>query len=257
MQKKGQVTLFVILAIIIIVGGVLVFQFAPGIKNSFSKTTNPNTFMQDCLEDDLIEAVNTIAMNGGSIAPKNTYKKNGIDIGYLCYTNEYNKYCTKEVAFLEEHIESELLIELKPKINSCFNSLKEDFEGRGYAVNINRGTDSVKLFSTDTKIISKTEISLIKGDSKINTNDISVVYNNNLYQLLGISRSIIEFESIIGEAEPMDYMQLYRGIRVEKQKQTDGTKIYIITNKETGDVFQFASRSLVLSPGIIDPMVLN
>lgn len=257
MNKKGQVTMFVIIAIVIIVGGILVYQFAPGIKETISKTTSPNIYMQNCLEEDLILAVDTIAMNGGSIAPKNTYKRMDVDIGYLCYTAEYHKYCTKEIPFLEDHIEKELLNELTPRINTCFNSLKDDFTERGYTVNIKRGIDRVQLMSTDTKIISDTSISLRKGDTSIGTDEISVVYNNNLYQLLGIARSIIEFESIIGQAEPMDYMQLYRGIKVEKLKQTDGTKIYILTNKKEGDVFQFASRSLVFPPGLIDPIILK
>ena len=62
---------------------------------------------------------------------------------------------------------------------------------------------------------------------------------------------------MILQLQCLDYMQLYRGIRVEKLEQTDGTKIYILTNKETEDVFQFASRSLVFPPGLVDPVVLR
>lgn len=273
--KKGQITVFVIIAIAIIVGGVLVYQFAPGVKESVSKTSSPNSYMQDCLEGDLIDAVELIGVNGGSISPNNYYRgsmspkeiydrvpiniydEGNFKLGYLCYTNEYHKYCTKEVAFLEEHIEEELLDELSANIDTCFNSLKEDFMQKGYTVSIKRGLDAVNLMSQSTNIISDTSISLTKGDSKISTDQISVVHNNNLYQLLGITRSIIEFESEIGEAEPMDYMQLYRGVKVEKHKQTDGTKIYILTNKKTEDSFWFASRSLVLPPGLIDPAVLE
>jgi len=257
MNKKGQVTMFVIIAIVIVVGGILVYQFAPGIKGYLSKTTNPNTFMQDCLENDLINSTETISLNGGSISPENSYKFEDSSVSYLCYTNEYNKYCANQVPDLNLHIEKELSKNLQSKINSCFNDLNDDFTKRGYEVRIKRGKDEIKIMPNDAEIISNTQVSLAKGDSIINTEKIRVVYNNNIYQLLGIARSIVEFESNVGDVETMDYMLLYRGIKVEKLKQTDGTKIYILTNKKTGDKFQFASRSLVLSPGFIDPITLK
>ena len=39
-------------------------------------------------------------------------------------------------------------------------------------------------------------------------------------------------------------MLLYPNIKVEKLKQEDGSKIYIITSRDTNEKFVFASRSL-------------
>jgi hypothetical protein len=36
---------------------------------------------------------------------------------------------------------------------------------------------------------------------------------------------------------------------MQKIKQDDGTTLYIIENKKTGEKFQFASRSLAFPPG--------
>jgi len=47
----------------------------------------------------------------------------------------------------------------------------------------------------------------------------------------------------------MDY---YHHLKVEKKKQGDGTTIYMITNRDTGDKFQFASRSVDIGSGFCE-----
>jgi hypothetical protein len=44
-------------------------------------------------------------------------------------------------------------------------------------------------------------------------------------------------------------MSWYPNLKIEKKLQLDGTTIYIITDRDTEEVFQFASRSVVLPPG--------
>ncbi len=77
----------------------------------------------------------------------------------------------------------------------------------------------------------------------------SVVLNNNLYELTSIANSIVEWEATVGEAYPTDYMTFYPDLKVEKNLRDDGTKIYVLTDKNARNKFQFASRSLVFPPG--------
>jgi len=44
-------------------------------------------------------------------------------------------------------------------------------------------------------------------------------------------------------------MTYYRDLKVEKKKQTDGSTVYILTKMDSGDKFQFASRSVAWPPG--------
>jgi len=52
-----------------------------------------------------------------------------------------------------------------------------------------------------------------------------------------------------GDAETTTYMNYYRDLKVEKKKKTDGTTVYIITDRNDGNKFQFASRSIAWPPG--------
>jgi hypothetical protein len=44
-------------------------------------------------------------------------------------------------------------------------------------------------------------------------------------------------------------MALYHNLIVQRMIQDDGTKIYTITDLNTGSMFQFATRSFVFPPG--------
>ena len=73
--------------------------------------------------------------------------------------------------------------------------------------------------------------------------------DNNLYELASIAESIVEWEATYGDSETTTYMNYYHDLKVEKKKQTDGTTIYIVTNRDTRNKFQFASRSVAWPPG--------
>jgi hypothetical protein len=44
-------------------------------------------------------------------------------------------------------------------------------------------------------------------------------------------------------------MNYYRDLKVEKKEQSEGTRVYILTDTEREEQFMFASRSVVFPPG--------
>ena len=77
-----------------------------------------------------------------------------------------------------------------------------------------------------------------------------VILNNNLYELVSIANSILNWEARYGDSETTTYMDYYHDLKVEKKKQSDGTTIYILTDRNNQNKFQFASRSIAWPPGI-------
>ena len=77
----------------------------------------------------------------------------------------------------------------------------------------------------------------------------SVVLNNNIYELSAIAMSIINSEENYGDADASIYMLLYPDLKVEKNLRGDGTKIYVVTDRISGNKFQFASSSFTQLPG--------
>lgn len=251
-NKSGQVTIFIIIGIVIVVFAVLVYMFYPKIKSNLGiQESTPQSYIQSCVEDKLRETVNLISLQGGSVNPSlyQLYKDEKIE--YLCYTEEFFSSCVIQQPMLKNHIESEIKKEISATVDDCFSSLERSYSQKGYDVDLMVGTKIVELLPK--KIISTFNNSLIikKGDDVQSYKSFIVVLNNNLYELVAIANSIIEWEGIYGEAGSEIYMTYYPNIKVEKILRDSGDKIYIVTDRTTGDKLRFAVRSQVWPAGDI------
>lgn len=249
-SKHAQVTIFIIIAVIVVSLIALIYSFYPQIKAGFSfEEKNPPSYIQTCIEESIEEIVDKLSLQGGTLVPQNyvTYKNEQIE--YLCYTNEYYKPCVMQKPMLKESIESEIENEIKEEVGVCFNSMKESYQKKGYSLNLKEGETKIELLPQ--KIVSTFNYSLVmtKGEESEKYDIFRVVLNNNLYELISITNSILDWEATYGDAETTFYMDYYHNLRVEKLKQTDGTTIYILTDRDKGDKFQFASRSIAWPPG--------
>lgn len=249
MKKKGQTTLFIIIGIVIVAVALLIYFFVPSVKNLFSSSAeNPYDFIQKCIEDDLEENIALVSSRGGSIDPEHYIVYNGENIEYLCYTNEYYKQCVMQQPMLKEHIEKELNEILAPAVTACFNGLESYYDEKGYGVNLRKGGVEVELLPKRVVINFNHSVTLSR-DEQIIYDDFKVVSHNNLYELISIANSILNWEARYGDSETTDYMNMYHDLKVEKKKQIDGSTIYILTDRNTENKFQFASRSVAWPPG--------
>lgn len=115
MNKKGQVTLFVIIAIVIVVLGVSLFVFKDKIftKTSSIQTQEVSTYVIDCIEKSLFSAVYEVAETGGYYIPSKDSTDSGIPY-YLI--NNQNK-----VPSITQ-IEYEISENLEFLISSCVSN---------------------------------------------------------------------------------------------------------------------------------------
>ena len=242
-------TIFIIIGIIIVAFGVLIYIFYPQIKSLVSsESENPAAFIQTCLEDEIEDTVELLSLQGGSVDPEGYYLYEGNKLKYLCYTNQYYRPCGVQISFLKDHIESEIEREISPVVDTCFEDLKDSFEDIGYEVDIQSGETTVELLPENIVTTLTHKLTLTKGDSEQH-DTFRIILDSKLYELVSITDSIIDWESNYGEAEPLLYMGLYDYLEIEKEPQTDETTVYVLTNINTDDKFQFASRSFAFPPG--------
>ena len=248
--KKGQLTIFVIVALVIVGFAVLAYLFFPRILVGFGiSSDNPNEFIQACMEKSIGDAVEKISVQGGSLNPENYILYQDNKIQYICYTQEYYAQCAMQQPLLNQIIENEISRGIKNTEDECFDAMKKSFENQGYNVNLKRGGTVVEMLPKKISIAFNNELTLTK-DSSRRYEKINVFLNNNLYELTSIADSIANWEARYGNAETTLYMNYYHDLKVEKLLQGDGSKIYILTERNSGDKFQFATRSVVTPPGI-------
>jgi hypothetical protein len=247
--KKGQVTIFIIIGIIIVAVALLIYSFYPKIRTTLGiEESTPQSYIQFCVEDKLRETVDILSKQGGSMNPE-LYILDGEKIEYLCYINEYYRPCVIQQPLLKKHIELELKNELENVVDECFNSLKRSYENKGYNVNMQTGIKKFELLPN--RIVSTFDypLTLSKGEVQRYDSFFVMLENNNLYELVAITSSILEWEATYGDADPRMYMVYYPELKVESISRRSGERIYILTHRESGDKFQFAVKSQVWPAG--------
>jgi hypothetical protein len=270
-NSRGQVTIFIILALIIVGASALTYFLYPSIKSTFIGITDPQGFIQTCMQDKIQNTIRNLSVQGGSMSPQNyfpyyndnlnkPYSSGLYHVEYLCFTDKYYLPCIMQQPLLQSHIEDEIKNDIKQTANSCFTQLQNSFEKKGYNVNFVAGDTVVDILPQRTVITFNDKLTLTK-DTTQRFENFSVSVNNNLYELIGIANSILSWESTYGDAPLQTYMNYYHNLIITQNnvgsandpnlngRDTDGTKVYIITDINTGEVFQFATRGFAWPPG--------
>ena len=252
-NKRGQVTIFIIVAIVIVVIGVLIFAFYPRMQSTSGfDVENPERFLQNCVEDKLKIFITDFSAHGLSLDPVNYAFYEREKLQYLCYTPNYDEACIRYPAFLIDTFEQKVSENLKSTIDGCFDSLEESYTSKNYDVISKKslGRVETKILPREIKLeLINYEITVSKEQSEKH-NSFSILLYSNLYELLEVSSDILEDEVAFGEADKFQYVMNNLDLEITGPEYTDGTNIYIIKDKKTKEVFRFASRSLVPKPGI-------
>jgi len=250
MNKRAQVAIFVIIALAIVAIFVLIiFLRDGGITNNTSEGLSPQRYLSDCISPSLRENMEIILKQGGYSNVEGFLEYNGDKYKYLCYTNENYIPCIVQQPLLKEQFEKELNSLLRAKSGECVNSLKEEYESRGYDVNMNGINTEFLIVPEGIKYSVNGELSAKKGDETSVFNGFDVEIESQVYDLILTGISIIDFESTYGDSETTLYMQYYPDLKIEKIRLSEGSKIYRVTNVITNETLSFATRSLVFPPG--------
>ena len=244
MKNKGQVTVFVLVAIVI-VSAVLVFFL--WVQPTYLSEMGRGLNFEGCVEDAVEQAVDELGPKAGFVNPGFTYAYNGERFTYLCYTNEYYETCTIQVPFLKNVFDEEMEVLIRDRIDSCYDNSIDDLRSQGYDV-VGGVVDYDVLIEPGVvrvEIDAPTTVGS-KGFSRFN-----VMVSSPTYEMVMIATSILQFEAALGDSDVDSIMLYYPDYVVSKIKRGDGTTVYILEHKILGNKFQFASRSLAWPAGYI------
>lgn len=249
-SKRSQITIFVIVAILL-VAGILGLIFYKDIKKIIAPTIT-DFIPSECLQESVQDVLTQTSMQGGLMKPQLYFLYNNETVNYLCYTSEWYKTCVMQTPLLKQTIENEVNANAKAGMRNCIDTMKKNLQSKGYSIKTT-GTGDSKIAIIPKKIIISTDLvmTLQKGEEtqSIPASRLTTDFNSNIYELIMIASSIQNYEARYGDSSIDTYMGFYPDIKVEKYKQDDGTKIYIITDRTSKEQLQFATRSLAWPPG--------
>ena len=255
MLKRGQITIFIIVAVIMVaVVGLFLLLRSGIIPNPFIRAEkNPSAFLQNCLEDDVYEILEKISPQGGYLEnPLNIEFKN-IDEGifyktsYLCYTQAYNQKCVNQEPNLIQHIENEIQNHIEEKVRTCTDSLEESYSKAGYTVGVLDQGFEVDLNFNKIVIKIDKELKLGLGDDVSLIKGFEVNIDSNIYELIKTAQKIVNSEAVSCEFDYVQYMINNPNIEINYEQITSsGSEIYTIKDLKTQEWFRFAIRGCVL-----------
>jgi len=242
MEKGGQVTLFILVAVLIVSAVLVFFLWA---KPTYISRKGGNFGFENCVKDALGPMVGELGENAGFISPEFAYQYDGKKFAYLCYTNEYYSLCTIQKPFLRTHFQEQMEKAMKEKINNCYENSVDDLKARGYSVV--SGSPDYKILLEPGVVRVEVNAPTVAGTQKFARFNIKL--NSPIYEMLMIATSILQYETKYGDSDVDTIMIKYPDYIVNKLKRGDGTTIYTIKDKLSGIKFQFASRSLAWPAG--------
>jgi len=254
-NKKSQVTIFIIIAIAIV--AILIVIFLPQLKKIVVPATPESFIPNSCIESAIKANYPTIMEHGGLVKPELYFIYQNTTIAYLCYTSDWYQTCTMQNPLLKQSIEREIERTSNSGISRCISGMEAELKSKGYDVKIT-GSKNFQVniipkkiavtFNNMTMTLEKNGEKIVIPTGKFRTDIVSEAYD-----MIMITSSIQNFEARYGDTKTDDYMIFYPNLKVEKKLQSDGTKVYIITHRETQEVLQFATRSLAWPPGFAIP----
>lgn len=258
-KKRGQVTIFIIMGIIIVSAIALFLILRTGIvpKIGGGKETNPNTFLEACIEDKVKEAIEIISSQGGYVNPT-LYKRfkfededSPIDISYLCYAQIGGVLCVNQEPMLIQHLKNEIknyLLQDSDYVEGCFNDLISSLERQNYDVVPVYNGFEVELMPKKIIIDIDAELTLTKTGETSKLENFKTIIPSRLYELADMVQRIVNREATSCEFNHYE-MFLYPKFDINEFGPTlDSSIIYTVRHEKSNEEFIFAVRGCVISP---------
>jgi len=186
-SRRGQVTIFIIIAIVIIVGVIVFFAVRGSLESEeeIPQEVAPIVnFVQECMDATLENAVYKIAEQGGYY---NIPKTNLIDV----YGTEISLYYldSEKISPSLNKVEKEIEDYFSEYMNYCLNF--SAFEEQGFQISKKNLSASGKIGDESMLIKMNFPLAIKKGESVTKINRFEAKINSNIKKLHEVSEEIV------------------------------------------------------------------
>jgi len=249
MENKGQVTIFIIVGVVIVVGilGSIIFMGQVDVETPAD--LGPQAFIDKCVRDVVEESAEKMLRNGGEILPTRAIAYQGEEWNYLCYQADFYQGCYNIHPMLEMQIEREIVTDTEAAVQDCFDTMREDFENRGFDVGGGPTEYLINLLPGYVEINLAKKVDVSRDGASQSFEDFGARVVSPIYELVQIARDVVNSESQFCNFEYNGYMLLYPKYDIRRIDYSD-SKIYRLIDRASGAELRFAVRSCAFAPGV-------
>ncbi len=250
-NRKGQVALFVIIAIALVAVIALIFMVRKGPGLFAGSETNPQAFIEQCTNKYVEEAVDIMLPQGGFLSPENYKLYKNIKVAYLCENRGFYQSCINQHPMFLNEIKGEILNYTFSRIDQCFSDLKKALENEKNSVQLGNMNIHVDLGSKKVYLDINRDIQITNnaGENR-KFKDFKVKVVNPIYDLGNVAVEIAGQEAKFCYFDYVGYMLLYPSFDIKKVQLSDPVKIYTIKDLQSKKEMNIAIRSCAIPPGI-------
>ncbi len=251
MNKRGQVSIFVVLGIVVVILVALVLIgrqtiFLPTTPESLGNIRDDiNQHITECITDGDVtdDPVIQIGLQGGYLNPGiDTYRLfNDTTVSYLCYNMNNTEQCRNRLLLLNT-MEEQLNEALKPKLISCIGDVQsyarlkpiiiETPKPLTVSTEINQENIQVHV---NYPIIIKSK----RNDNQVQQEVFTDVLDYPLGDLYFVAQAVLEQETTTGDFDPLIYMLAKRGEYIIVKQRPYPDELYQIKRNDNDYMFQF------------------
>ncbi len=249
MNKKGQVTIFVFVAIIIVAGIMLVFLIQRAPRINIGQGFEPENFISSCVRETSKEIVNEIMPQGGFVDPSDFKLYNNHRVTYLCKNINQYEPCIVQYPNLISRLQQEIKENIEDDVEKCYNLLESELEKRNYQYEGGEVEIEVELRPKQIEIVVKRDFSISRNNEVRAFDEFQVLLLSNLYDLGWLANEIVAQETKFCYFENVGFNAIYPEFDIRKEVMSDATKIYTIINKQTMEEMNIAIRGCAIPAG--------
>ncbi len=251
--RRGQIAIWIILAVVLVAAILLFLLLQRNIETDITpRGTEVNSFLALCLEPSVNEAKRIMLPRGGLLEKRNTVMFNFQEVEYLCVNNGFYDACINQHPLLLREMEDELEEYLNPRVNICFNELKDYIENGGEKFEFEQNYDvDVSIIPDDIVVnVNRGAEYRKKSGEESNYRDYRMEFASGAHGLATIALEIAAQEATYCYFESIGYSLYYPRYKVTRYQLSHPTKIYYINDTLTSEYMMIGIRSCAMPPGV-------
>ncbi len=249
-QRRGQMMLWIIIAVFLVLAIFLFSYTGKKLNVGDQSIAHPGSAIESCTREAIDEITTKMMPQGGMSEPKNYKLYKNVKVEYLCENPGSFTPCIQQHPLFLEEMRNQMENYVKEKIDTCFKTLKIEYEKR--ATKVELGVQSLSLTLGLGKIsvnISRT-MKLSKGDKTLTVETFPVEINHPLYDLGSVAVEIANQEARYCHFDTLGYSVLSPSVSIRKATLSDETLIYQIRDEATKKELWISIRSCPVSANL-------
>lgn len=250
-NRKGQVAIFIVIAVLIFVA-LTVFFLArdTDVRLPTGTEFSPDRYMSSCVRQAVRDTSEIMFAQGGTVNPTSYIVSNTTRVTYLCRNINFYAPCVNQYPLFISHLKGELENNIEDDVSACLDALKTELERRNYDVELGSHSIEVTLKPELVEVSIPIELSVTKNGVSQTISELDTTLRSPLYDIGLVAQEIVSQEAQYCYFEYVGYMLLYPSFDIRLTTRSDGTKLYHVSHLPTEQTMQFAIRGCAFPAGI-------